>query len=96
MVDSVYAFTALALGDDERVKKVISDFAQSRNQTPSAKSWRLLDETSAAQLRFLSDRYWTKDRGHRNQLELGRFWTPEPEEENNDEEDSLLEGLDEE
>ena len=97
LVDSVYAFTALALGDDAQVKKVISDFAQSRNQIPPAKAWRLLDETSAAQLRFLSDRYWTKDRGHRNQLELGQFWAPESEDKVDDEdEDSLLDGLDEE
>mgnify|MGYP000088388029 CR=1 FL=1 len=95
LVDSVYAFTALALGDDTQVKKVITDFAQSRKQTPPAKAWRLLDETSAAQLQFLSDRYWTKDKGHRNQLELGRFWAPEPETPA-DEDDSLLDGLDEE
>ena len=95
LVDSVYAYTALAIGDRKRVKKVISDFAQSRLAVPSSPQWRLLDETSAAQLQFISDQFWTEAKGHRSQLELGQFWEEENKE-SVEEEDSLLDELDEE
>ena len=97
LVDSVYAFTALAVGDQEKVKQVITHFAQSRKVTPSAPRWRLLDETSAAQLQFISDHFWTQKTGHRNQYELGRFWEEEESSQKDEsEEDSLLDELDEE
>lgn len=100
LVDSVYAFTALALGDQDKVKHVIADFAKSRRETPSSPRWRLLDETSAAQLLFISDQLWTSKTGHRTQGELGQFWEEAPkvsaQEDTSSDGDSLLDALDEE
>ena len=100
LVDSVYAFTALALGDEAKVKAVISEFVISRKKVPSASRWRLLDETSAAQLLFISDQLWSHHTGHRTQVEFGQFWDEEPQGEPSDSEEgeseSLLDALDEE
>ncbi len=99
LVDSVYAFTALSLGDEERVKQVITDFARSRKEVKPNPKWRLFDETSAAQLLFISDQLWTQTKGHRTQQDLGVFWSEDSGEdtgENAEDEDSLLDALDEE
>jgi hypothetical protein len=94
VVDSVFAYAAYAMGDLVKVKAVIAEFAASRQQTPPAPAWALLDETSFVQLQALSDKLWTEARGHRTPLgELGAFWE-EPPATPAGAGDDLLEGLD--
>lgn len=95
VADSVYAYAAYALGDLERVRAVIAEFAASRKSTPPAAAWALLDETSFAQLEALSDKLWTEARGHRTPSgELGSFWEEEAPAAPEEAGDDLLDGLD--
>jgi len=97
LVDSIFAYAAQAMGDEPKVREVISAFAKARAERPAAERWRLLDETSALQLRALSDLIWTREAGHRTPVgQLGQFWVdPEAQsaDEGSGEGDSLLDDL---
>lgn len=81
LADSIFAYAAQAMGDEAKVRSQIQSFAASRKDKEPSPRWRLLDETSALQLRALSDIRWTKDRGHRTPVgKFGEFWEePKPE-----------------
>ena len=94
LVDSIFAYAAQAMGDEAKVRSQITSFVASRKAKASAPRWRLLDETSALQLRALSDVRWTQDRGHRTPVgKFGTFWEEPKVEPAEAEDDGLLDDL---
>lgn len=84
--------TALAgSGDDEATRQAITAHATALKQK-SNPSFRLLDAYGAAMTRHMSDRIWTKDKGHRAPTgDWGSF--PEKAPVGGGEDDNMLEGL---
>ncbi len=91
IAQAIYAQAAAANGKNDVVRQVIVAHVASKEATPAAARWRLLDETSTFQLLVLSDRLWTGATGHRTPNgRLGHFWDEAPPKAD----DSLFEGLD--
>ena len=94
LVDSIFAYAAHAIGDQEQVKKIIQGHADSLKNKASHKKWQLLDLTSTLQLEALSDKLWTQAKGHRTPHgELGTFWEEEKVTDSEEGDDDLLEDL---
>ena len=70
---ALYAMSAYSQGDDQRLRKVIRDFAaNSDNLDPE---YRMLDTIAAQLIEGISDRLWTENTGRRTPFDsLGTFW----------------------
>ena len=70
-----HAIAAINKGDQDLVKSVIRDHAQSLEETPSDADWRFVDAMSTNMIVAISDRLWVENTGHRTPLgQLGTFW----------------------
>lgn len=64
----------LGLGNTQRVKEIIREFAQA-NQSQGNKTYKILNKVSTLQIQAISDRLWTEATGKRTPLgKLGTFW----------------------
>lgn len=70
---AMYALAAYSKGDDQRLRKVIRDFAANgENIDPE---YRMMDQMAASIIEGISDRMWTEATGKRTPLGgLGTFW----------------------
>lgn len=92
-----YAFKVIAAdnkGKMDLVKQTIQEAVASREKTPPPEKYRLLDAMAFLQMRMVSDRIWTKTKGHRTPPgDLGTFQTSNQEKPSRDEElNNLLPG----
>ena len=70
---ALYAMSAYSQGDDQRLRRVIRDFAgNDGNLDPE---YRMLDTIAAQLIEGISDRMWTENTGQRTPFGgLGTFW----------------------
>jgi hypothetical protein len=65
----------MGLGHTEEVKAIIRLHQEAKTLTPSASTFRLLNEFTTLQLQAISDRLWTEATGKRTPISgLGTFW----------------------
>ncbi len=65
----------MGLGHTDQVKAIIRRHQETKTQTPSSSTFRLLDEFTSLQLQAISDRLWTEATGKRTPISgLGTFW----------------------
>lgn len=70
-----HAIAAINKGDQDRVKSVIREHAQSLEQTPANADWYFVDAMATNMIVAISDRLWVENTGHRTPLgQLGTFW----------------------
>ncbi|SDX67810.1 hypothetical protein [Marinobacter mobilis] len=75
-----HALAAMNKGDDEMLRGVIRQHADSIKATPSNEEWRMVDAMATQLIVAISDRMWVENTGHRTPLgKLGSFWDEEPE-----------------
>lgn len=75
-----HAIAAQNKGDDERLRAVIRDHAQSIGETPANQDWRFVDAMATEMIVAISDRLWMENTGHRTPTgKLGSFWDDEKE-----------------
>lgn len=68
------AIAAVTVDDQQQLRSVIRRFAGPKDfkQSPD---YRFVDESAAAQMRFISDRMWTQNTGTRTPIgKFGKFW----------------------
>jgi hypothetical protein len=89
--------TLAAAGHDDALREAIAAHGASTEATPSDPAWKLLDGYASRMILHVSDRTWTRERGHRTPLgAFGTFWQPAPEPDAGDDDlfDDLLDDLD--
>ena len=65
----------LGLGDTERVKHIIRQFALAKAQFPENQTYTILNKVATLQIQAISDRLWTEATGKRTPMgKLGKFW----------------------
>ncbi len=71
----------LGKGDMEKVKAIIRDHVESKEEVGPNPRLQVLDKVATMQIQAVSDRLWTEATGHRTPIGgLGTFWD-DPEEE---------------
>ncbi|WP_368497197.1 hypothetical protein [Marinobacter sp. 2_MG-2023] len=70
-----HAIAATNKGDEERVKAVIRQHAESLDAQPVNEDWAFVDAMATDMVVALSDRLWVENTGHRTPFgQLGTFW----------------------
>ncbi|AOY89607.1 hypothetical protein BKP64_16305 [Marinobacter salinus] len=76
-----HAIAAINKGDQDMVKDVIREHAQSLDEKPADEEWRFVDAMATNMMVAISDRLWVENTGHRTPLgQLGTFWDDQQEE----------------
>lgn len=76
-----HAIAAINKGDQDMVKSVIREHAQSLDETPANADWRFVDAMATNMIVAMSDRLWVENTGHRTPMgQLGTFWDDQQEE----------------
>lgn len=76
-----HAIAAINKGDQNLVKDVIREHAQSLEETPANEDWLFVDAMATNMIVAISDRLWVENTGHRTPLgQLGTFWDDQQEE----------------
>lgn len=75
-----HAMAAMNRGDNEMLRQVIRNHAESIESTPSNAEWKMVDKMSTQLIVAISDRMWMENTGHRTPFgQLGTFWDDQPE-----------------
>lgn len=92
--EAIEAQAAWGAGRQDVLEMVIRTHARSLAETPPAAKWKTIDRLATLQILTLSDRIWTKAKGHRTPFgQLGTLPGDAEAVSPSDEEDDLLDGL---
>lgn len=70
-----HALAAMNKGDNERLRSVIRNHAESLDATAPNEDWTMVDKIATQMIVSISDRLWMENTGHRTPFgQLGTFW----------------------